>query len=425
MKLELKASAPIAVLAIALLFTTALVLISPKAVPQELEGKHPAVRVVTAAPTTARPQIHANGTVTPRIESDLVAEVSGRVVWVSPRFEAGAFFDADEELLRIEPRDHEATAERARAGVERAESQLSLSQATLNRVERLRKRGASSTAKLEEAISNAGIAAANLRDARAQLVQAELDLGRTRVRAPFSGRVRGRTAELGQFVNRGSSLAAIFATDAAEVRLPVPAAELVFLDIAQAEPGRDDRISAGGLEAIGLPEAPRRGPRVVLRAPQAGEDATWIGEIVRVEGALDDRTRMVNVVARIANPQAPESGPPLTMGLFVEASIVGRPLIDVVEIPRAALRPAGEVLVVDEDSRLRRRAVAVLRAEGERVWLSEGLEVGERVCATPPPVVVEGMLVRVAETAKVAEAPRVAEPAAKPATAPAKQGEAS
>jgi RND family efflux transporter MFP subunit len=395
MKLELKASAPIAVLVVAVLSTTALIVINPKAEPQELDQRHAVVRIVLAAPTTTRPQILANGTVAPRIESDLVAEVGGRVVWISPRFEAGAFFESGEELLRIERRDHEAAAERARAGVERAESQLSLAQTTLKRVERLRKRAASSTAAFEEATSNAGIAGANLRDAQAQLVQAELDLGRTGVRAPFAGRVRGRTAELGQFVNRGTSLAAIYAIDAAEVRLPVPADELAFLEVGAVE--REGSLTERGLEAIGIPAAPAQGPRVVLVAPQAGEGAIWNGEIVRVEGALDDRTRMVNVVARVANPHAPSSGPPLTMGLFVEARIEGRLLADLVEIPRAALRPGGEVLVVDDDSRLRRRPVTVLRAEGDRVWLSDGLAAGERVCATPPPVIVEGMPVRVAE----------------------------
>ena len=182
MKLEPKALAPTAVLVVALLCTTALVIVNPELEPREIPDRHPMVRVTVAQPTSVRPQVAATGTVVPRVQSDLAAEVSGRVVWVSSRFEAGAFFGEGEELLRIEPGDHEAGAERARAGVQRAESQLDLAHATLERVRKLRSRGASNPAALEEVTSNERIAAANLREARAQLAQAELDLGRTRVR---------------------------------------------------------------------------------------------------------------------------------------------------------------------------------------------------------------------------------------------------
>ena len=85
----------------------------------------------------------------------------------------------------------------------------------------------------------------------------------------------------------------------------------------------------------------------------------------------------------------------LVVVLLVSTNFLTSEFVRSVEIPRAALRPGSEVLVVDADSRLRRRRVTVLRAEGERVWIAEGLAEGERVCATPPPVVVEGMSVRV------------------------------
>jgi multidrug efflux pump subunit AcrA (membrane-fusion protein) len=59
------------------------------------------------------------------------------------------------------------------------------------------------------------------------------------------------------------------------------------------------------------------------------------------------------------------------------------------------LRPGNRVLVVDEESRLRLRSVEVKRLQGAEVILSSGLEEGERVCASPLDVVVDGMRVRV------------------------------
>ena len=408
MKLEPKALAPLAVLTVGLVCTTALIAVNPRPEPREVSDRHPLVRIVTAERSEVKTWVHTAGTVTPRIDSELVAEVSGRVAAVAEALEPGEFFEAGQVLLQIEPRDYETALERARASLERATSQLQLADKSLVRMKGLRSRGASSSAKFEEAESNARIAAANLRDAKAQVSQAELDLERTQVRAPFGGRVRTRIAEVGQFVGRGASLAAIFSTDAAEVRLPVPARELAFLDVGVSAPAKqadDAGLVTRGLGEMGMPAPSKRRPKVILTAELGGLQGEWSGEIVRVEGALDTQTRMLHVVARITDPQARTDGPPLAMGLFVDAQIEGRPLADVIELPRAALRPGDEVLVVDDEMRLRRRKVEIMRTESERVWIASGLEAGERVCATPPAVVVDGMRVRVQPSPAAAPAP--------------------
>lgn len=395
MKLEPKALAPLLALVVGLLCTTALVLVQPKPEPRVVSEAQPLVRVLTVQPGTAQPWIEAAGTVSPSLEGDLVAEVAGRVVWMSPKLEAGARFEAGEVLLKIEPRDHAVAVERAAAALERAESQLGLARASLERSGALRTRGASSAARYEEAESNARIAAANVRDAGAQHTQAELDLSRTEVKAPFSGRVHTRVVDAGAFVGRGTPLARIFSAEAAEVRLPIAADDIAFLPESVEEATRSPEGQA--LTALGLPALPERGPQVILRSASQGADAEWVGQLVRTEGVLDDKTRMLHVVARISNPGSSDGGAPLTMGAYVEARIEGRPHENTFEVPRSALRPGNELLILDADSRLRRRVVTVLRSERDVAWVSSGLEAGERVCTTPPPVFVEGMAVRVAD----------------------------
>jgi hypothetical protein len=135
---------------------------------------------------------------------------------------------------------------------------------------------------------------------------------------------------------------------------------------------------------------------------------------VRTEGALDPRTRMTQVVARVDDPysRAPGSDrPPLSIGLFVDASIEGRIERGVFEVPRRALRRDRELLVVDSESRLRFRRVDVLRSDRDRSWIRSGVEPGERIVTSPLEVVTEGMPVRVieapdppAESAESAEA---------------------
>jgi RND family efflux transporter MFP subunit len=340
----------------------------------------PLVRVLTVEPETVRLRVATHGTIAPRTESDLVSQVSGPVVWVSPSLVSGGFFEEGDALLRVDARDYAVTFERASATLARRLSERDLAAKELARQRELEGRAAASEARLDDAENAERVSVAALREARALLDQADRDLVRTKILAPFSGRVREKYADVGQFVNRGSRLARIYAIDYAEVRLPVPDDELAFLDLPMVY--RGDVLDA-------------EGPSVELSTQFAGQRHTWIGRVVRTEGEIDPRSRMVNVVARIDNPYARSgSRPPLAVGLFVDAEILGRVAEDVVVLPRIALREGDRVHVVDEDDALRLREVEVLRRESERVLIRAGLESGERVSVSPLAVAMEGMRVR-------------------------------
>ncbi len=364
-----KALAPVIVLGAGLLATTGLVAIEPRGEPEAITERIPPVAVTVARAEPVKLRVRAQGTVEPRLETDLVVEAAGRITWIAPALEAGGRFTAGEPLLRIDARDYEAALERARAGVERAESQHRLAASTLERRRTLRGVGAASPAALDEAESRAGVAGASLREARAALAQAELDLERTQVRAPFDGRVRSRAVAVGQFAGRGAAAARVYATDALEVRLPIPSDELAFLDLAS--PGTESA------------------PRVMLAGHFAGRRQEWTGRLVRMEGALDARTRMLVAVARIERGTA--AGPGLPVGLFVEAEIEGRSVPAAFDLPRGALRGTRQVLVIGADSRVRVREVEVLRADGERVLIGAGLEDGERVASRALALLTDGM----------------------------------
>lgn len=396
MKFGPKVLLPLIVLAVGLLGTTALIVARPAVEPKHPTPHTPLVRVVRVNPAPAQLRVQAQGTVEPRTEGDLVAESAGRIVWESPQLEDGAFFHKGEVLARLEPADYENAAERARASVERADSQLALAKVTLRRRRSLRSAGASSKAAFDEAHSNARIAEANLRDARAVLRQALLDLQRTKIRAPFEGRVRAKHLDVGQYVGPGAKLARVYAVDYAEIRLPIPSEDLAFLDLGWSY--SEGRPTASQTSGKGVPPVPH-GPKVELSGDFAGRHHTWSGRIVRTDGALDPHTRMLNAVARVAAPYArgdDPTRPPLSVGLFVTAQIEGRVFEGVYELPRSALRGRDELAVVDAESRIFTRHVEVLRAEGDTAWVSAGLAPGERVCITPVDVLVEGMPVRIA-----------------------------
>ena len=102
---------------------------------------------------------------------------------------------------------------------------------------------------------------------------------------------------------------------------------------------------------------------------------------------------MVNAVVRVEENGGTDQ-PPLPVGLFVHANISGRLVKDVVVLPRAALRNQSQVLVVDNDNRLRYRNVELLRFDRDDVIISSGLENGELVNLSPIQTVIDGMHVK-------------------------------
>jgi RND family efflux transporter MFP subunit len=374
---------PFAILGVGLLVVAIMVATRPTAVPTPSQTIAPLVRVQPVQPRSVELVVNAHGTVVPRTESELVPQVSGEVVWVSPAFVPGGFFAAGEPLVRIDPADTLVALETARATVARAESEYDRALKERDRQRRLAEGSVASQARIDDAENAFHVSAAALREARARLERAERDLERTELRAPYDGRVRRESVDVGQFVNRGAPIAVIYAVDYAEVRLPVPDRQLAYLDLSL------------GFQADPAGEHP--GPPVVLRAEFAGRSHEWHGHVVRTEGELDPRSRMVQVVARVADPYDLDDGDatPLAVGLFVEAEIQGRRVDDAVVLPRSALREGNQVLVVDAENRVRFRDVDVLRARREEVVISAGLVAGERVCVSPLPAAVEGMSVRV------------------------------
>jgi RND family efflux transporter MFP subunit len=348
--------------------------------PRPIEATPITVRVVEVEPGPVRLQVHAQGTIAPRTESDLVPEVSGNVIWVSPDLVSGGYFETGEPLIRIDDRDYRASAERAEASLERSRADLELAQFEYTRARELHERDLISQADLEEKQRAVRVADAAIRDAELVLETARRDLARTELKAPFSGLVRSEQVDLGQFVTRGTAIARIYATDYLEVRLPVADQELAYLNIPLSHRGEFDPADA---------------PAVKLTADFAGQQQVWPARLVRTEAEIDPGTRMVYAIARIDVERARSAeniAPPV--GLFVEAEIDGLEVDDVVVLPRTALRNGDSVLVIDSENRVSSRHVDVLRVYRDRVFITGGLSAGERVSVSMLQSVVEGMRVQ-------------------------------
>lgn len=382
----LKGVLPVVVLVLGLLGARALVGMREEAAVAPPDVPPPLVDALVARPGALRFHVEAHGTVVPRTESRLVAEVAGRVVEVPPELADGAYVEEGQLLARIDPRDYDLALEQAKLSVARAERTLAEEEAEAELArEEWAEMGDGDATPLTRREPQVAEARAALEAARAGLERARRDLARTELRAPYAGRVREKLVDRGQYVMPGTPVATMYAVDFVEVRLPVADDELAFLDLDYGYRG----------------EAPRAdGPEVLVSADFAGGRHEWRGRVVRTEGEIDPATRMVVLVARVDDPYGrgeERDRPPLSIGMFVRAEVLGRRVEEAYVLPRTALRGTGRVFVVDEDDRLRFRAVEVLRSGHDDVVVGEGLAPGERVVTSPMQVATDGMLVRLPE----------------------------
>ena len=385
-KLLLKVLLPMATLAVASTWAWKIFNDRPVVETRPPEIPVPVIRVVPVQLQTLRLKVMSQGTVAPRTQTTLFPEIAGRVLEVSPSLADGGFFEAGGQLLRIDATDYHLQ-------VVQAESQIAQAQLSLETEEALaevaRKEweslGEGEALPLLRRVPQIARAKAALSSAQAALAQARRNLEKTRIAAPFAGRVLRKNVDIGQYVTPGTPVATIYAVDHAEIRLPLPDEELAYVDLPLGYRG-------DGSE--------KRHPVVLLRAEFGQRKHSWNGRIVRTDGTIDPQTRMIHAIAQVADPygRGPDPDrPPLAVGMFVEAEIQGRRLENVVTLPRAALRGEDQVLVVDSESRLRFRHVNVVRLEREQVIIDSGLEEGELVSLATLATVIDGMKVQIQE----------------------------
>lgn len=341
----------------------------------------PMVRTIQVRTGPQTVHIFGEGTVQPLSEIDLVPQVGGKVVYLSPSLVNGGRFRQGERLLRIDPVDYELAVTIAGANVKEAESRLHLAEeeaAAARHEWHLHNggspKGNSNPPPLVAKEPQLAAAQAKLEADRAELRKALLNLERTELTAPFDGRVSEENIDLGQYVSTGTSLATLYSTEAAEIVVPLEDEKAFWFHVPGFTPGSGP------------------GSPATVRARIAGNAQTWTGEVVRTEGKLDERTRLINVVVRVEKPYATKH--PLAVGLFVTVDIQGRTLTNAALIPRSALHEDNQVWVVDENGRLRFRTVDVARLQGDEALVQAGLDNGQRLVITPLKAVTDGMAVR-------------------------------
>ena len=380
-KMMQKIVLPILILVIGVGLTVVLIQSRKVPVTEEPDFKGPLVDVIEVVKQSRQVQVKGTGSVQARYATDVTPQVSGRIDWISPHMVAGGFFEKGETLFTIEAVDYQLALERAQASLAQADLELVQiqSQAEIARSEweRLQLEDAEEPNPLVLYEPQLKSAQASRASALAAVRQAELDLSRTRINAPFNCYVRSEEVDLGQYLRSGDKVATLAGTDAVEIVVPLPFEELAWLEVPRS-----------GANGQGSPAT------VVMNF--AGHQLVWQGEIVRALGDIDPRTRMASVVIAVTDPFERNNGKliELAPGMFVETLLHGHIMDDVVPLPRGALRDGDTAWVVTPENTLEIRKVSVVRRERQEVMIGEGLSAGDRVVLTGVAAAANGMLLR-------------------------------
>ncbi|HOO76739.1 MAG TPA: efflux RND transporter periplasmic adaptor subunit [bacterium] len=317
--------------------------------------------------------VRSSGTVIPALAVDLQARVTGELVEINPSFQPGGRLRKGETAARIDPRDYGLAVERARADVVRAEEEYRMEQGRqdIARHEWSLLGEGTETTELDRELAlrqpQLRQAEASLSAARASLRQAELDLERTDVTAPFNCVVLERDADPGSQVSTQTVLGRLAGTDEFWVTL-----QLAVGDLAWVEVGDRVELTPAGLESTGM---------------------KWEGSVIRKQADLEKEGRLARVLVSVPEPLE-DPGRRLLLGMYVRARIHGRTLEGIYAVPRPALRGSDSVWLVGSDGRLDIRPVEVIWAGPERALIRGEIDPGALMVVSDLASPVAGMLLK-------------------------------
>ena len=349
------------------------------------ERVFPFVTTVAPAAHEGRVTIRGNGTVRPLREVTLISEVSGKITWVADEFVTGGAFRQGQEILRIDSTDYVNAVTVAQAEVIqrqfdllRAEEEMAIAREEWELLE--------SRAGAQKQVDSTDLgslvfkephwraAVAQLQGAQARLQDAEARLKRTRITAPYNGRLRNKGVDLGQFVGAGHVIASLYGTDIVEISVPIAGRDITLLG---------DLLASGSRTTLA---------RLVARNADGVHE--WIGSVHRTEGILDESTRTLSVIVRVRKPyESSDVRPPLLIGTFVTAYMEGRHFDQYYTLPRETLREGNVVWIVRED-RLRVQPIEIIQEVEDTLYVLDGITDEDHVVTNMLNAVTDGMRVR-------------------------------
>jgi len=342
-------------------------------------SKSPQMTVETTqlTPQTYQVMIQSFGTVQPRTQSILFAQVSGQINSVSNQFRAGGFFEQGDVLVTLDDRDHRAEVNIAQASLMSAEQNLQEESARVKQAQadwkRLGNGETPNALVLRQPQYEA--AKAQVLSAQALLAKVNLSLERTKIVAPYAGRILKKQVDIGQVISSNTQLADIFAVDYVEIRLPIKNKDLALMQLP--EEYRNANQQSDNNDSIDANVS-----NVVITSDLIGKQV-WQGKIIRTESAIDEMSQQLYVVAQIIRPYDSEhnQAAQIKIGQYVTAQIIGREIESALVIPSKTIYQGSYVYIV-ENGLLMRKEVTLGWQNGTESIVTAGLNAGDELVLT-------------------------------------------
>jgi membrane fusion protein, multidrug efflux system len=374
---------PFAIILLAIVVLAIFAAVAPKPAKKPIQNKPPLVEVMHIKSGDVRFMVDSQGSVMPRTETVLVAEVSGVVNQVSEKFVVGGYFQQGDTLLTIDDISYQVALLQAKSRFESAQASLWEEQAKAEQA----KQDWQQTGKPLEQAPILALRKPQLQRAQAEVIaaqasvkEAEVKLARTHITAPYDAMVKAKKVDIGQYVTMGTQLAVTFAVDYAEIRLPIKQQDIEFLALPK------------------INQVNHAATQVDLSMSVNGRSLHWSSYLTRYEGEIDSNSRVHYVVAKVTDPYqlfGQQQGPELRMGSFVQALVAGKNMAGVLAIPRKAVQAANTINLIDADNKLHILQITVLHTDHDYLYSQAQLPQGMRLILTKLSTPVEGMPLRV------------------------------
>ncbi len=332
----------------------------------------PLVKTQVLERSDIRMVIRGYGTVKPKIEVQVVPQVSGKVVAMHSEFRAGGFIKAKEPLFQIEPKDFALAVEQAQAKVAEMEVKLDMEKseaAVAVREWQQINPGTEPNSALVLRQPQIRQAAAALDSAKASLAKAKLDLERTNIVLPIDVYVTAKSVDLGQFVSAGQNTGSAYGVDAVEIEVPLEDSELAWFN---------------------LPDEAQ------VKTNFAGTEKVFGGIVKRTTAKVDESSRLVYVVVEVENPAGQKSfAQTLIPGMFVAVDMKGKVLENAFAVKRDWVHNGDELWIVG-DGVLNIKPVNVVRTDDKYAYIKIDDADKIEIVTSSVDAVIDGMKIRVA-----------------------------
>lgn len=323
------------------------------------------------------------GTVIPKREVVLKPQVSGRIITMSDRLLPGGHFAKGDHLLAIEPKDYQLAVRQLASEVARVEAdrQIELGR---QRVARKEYELLGETVSAEEkALMLREPQLENLQavldGASARLEQAQLDLERTVINAPFNAVVISREINLGTSVSPSTTLATLVDSDAYWIEAPIPASQLKWISTGRKGAAKGSQVR-------------------IFDTAIWGSEHFRTGQVIGMTAMVEEQGRMAKLLAEVTDPLALQTStkqqPTLLLGSYVRVEITGTSLPHAAAIDRELIHDGNHVWIMDDQGTLDIRPVEIAFRGEDKVLVTGGIRDGERLVTSNLPSPVQGMSLR-------------------------------